>query len=232
MKAMILAAGRGERMRPLTDKMPKPLLEVAGKPLIVHHIESMVAAGIDDIVINHAYLGMQIVDALGNGSQYGANIEYSAEQEPLETGGGILQALPLLGDEPFIICNGDIWTDYPFARLLDCQLDLAHLVMVENPGHHTQGDFFLRDNGQVCLKTVTGIPLKGKGKNATYAGISVLDPRLFTGSTEQSFALRVPLLAAMAEGRISGEFYSGSWVDVGTPQRLQQLEQELSPCRG
>lgn len=227
MKAMILAAGRGERMRPLTDNTPKPLLEVAGKPLIVYHIESLVAAGIKDIVINHAYCGEQIVDALGCGGQFGANIEYSAESEPLETGGGILKALPLLGDQPFIVCNGDIWTDYPFSRLLECKVDLAYLVMVANPSHHTHGDFFLHSSGKVCLKDALERTLANSGKSATYAGISVLHPKLFTGSTKLSFALREPLFEAMRARRVDGEFYHGDWVDVGTPQRLQLLEKQF-----
>jgi MurNAc alpha-1-phosphate uridylyltransferase len=226
MKAMILAAGRGERMRPLTDNTPKPLLEVAGKPLIVYHIESLVAAGITDIVINHSYRGEQIVDALGNGNQFGANIEYSAESEPLETGGGILKALPLLGDQPFIICNGDIWTDYPFSRLLECKVDLAYLVVVANPQHRTQGDFFLQSSGEVSLKSAGESKPPNTAKSATYTGISVLHPKLFVGCTKESFALREPLFEAMVTCRVHGEFYGGTWVDVGTPQRLQLLEKK------
>lgn len=226
MKAIILAAGRGERMRPLTDNTPKPLLEVAGKPLIVHHIESLVAAGITDIVINHAYRGEQIVDALGSGNQFGATIEYSAESEPLETGGGVLRALPLLGDQPFIVCNGDVWTDYPFARLLECKVDLAHLVMVANPQHHTHGDFYLQSSGKVCLKDSLPNTLAGIGRSATYAGISVLHPKLFVGFAAGAFALREPLFEAVLACRVYGEFYGGDWVDVGTPQRLQMLNKD------
>jgi MurNAc alpha-1-phosphate uridylyltransferase len=221
---MILAAGLGKRMRPLTDNTPKPLLVVAGKPLIVYHIEALVAAGVTDIVINHAYLGEQIVQALGNGENFAANIVYSAETEPLETGGGIVKALPLLGDEPFILCNGDVWTDYPFKQLLSPTLlshttDRAHLVMIENPEHNPQGDFLLADDGVITLE--------GKGSSLTYSGISVLHPNLFADSPEGAFPLLPPLQKAIAEGAVTGERYAGRWTDVGTPERLYQLERDI-----
>lgn len=225
MKAMILAAGYGKRMRPLTDHTPKPLLPCCGKPLIVYHIEALVAAGINELVINHSYLGEQIEQALGDGSQFGASIQYSPEAEPLETAGGIISALPLLGEQPFIICNGDIWTDFPFQRLLDVKLashELAHLVMVANPPQHPDGDFFLHDDGR--LATDAG---NGGAVRLTYAGISLIHPALFADEKAGSLALIKPLLKAIAEGRLSGHYYPGAWVDVGTPQRLLELEKEL-----
>lgn len=224
MKAMILAAGLGKRMRPLTDNMPKPLLPVAGKPLIIYHIEALVAAGITDIVINHAYLGEQIVQALGNGERFGATIVYSAESEPLETGGGIAKALPLLGDQPFILCNGDVWTDYPLQQLLDQPVNLAHLVMIENPDHNPQGDFLLQDNGTLALGD------SEKGRPLTYSGISVLHPDLFRDCPKGAFPLLPPLQTAIAAGAVTAECYGGRWTDVGTPERLHQLEQDIAAC--
>lgn len=216
---MIPAAGLGKRMRPLTANIPKPLLPVAGKPLIVHRIEALVAAGVTELVINHAYLGEQIEAALGDGSRWGARIVYSAEEEPLETAGGIQRALPLLGEPPFIICNADVWTDFELSSLLDKPVDLAHLIFVPNPDFHSQGDFVLQDDGQVRAS--------GEGIAVTYAGISVLSPRLFDDFQPGYLPLLPVLLAAMAEGRVSGELFEGDWFDVGTPERLQQLEQRL-----
>ncbi len=215
MKAMILAAGKGERMRPLTLHTPKPLLPVAGKALIEHHIDKLVAAGCTELVINHAWLGAQIEQALGDGRRYGVPIRYSAETEPLETGGGIYRALSLLGDAPFILVNGDVWTDYDFSALPH-QLDgLAHLVLVDNPEHHPGGDFSLH-NGRVQDS--------GPDQSLTYAGIAVLHPGLFAGCSAGAFRLAPLLRQAMAQGLVSGEHYGGRWLDVGTPERLRQAD--------
>lgn len=228
---MILAAGRGERMRPLTDHTPKPLLTAGGKPLIVWHIERLVQAGITELVINHAHLGQQIEDALGDGSQFGASIHYSPETTALETAGGIVQALPLLGDEVFAVINGDIWSDYDFARLLEraCQLgfsdDLAHLVLVNNPEHHPSGDFLLH-NGR--LLPTHDLRLATSDSKYTFSGIGLYRPELFAGLTRGVAAPLAPLLrSAIAEGRVSGEHHAGYWLDVGTPQRLDELNQRL-----
>lgn len=225
MRAMILAAGRGERMRPLTDAMPKPLLPAGGKPLIVRHIEALVRAGIRDIVINHAHLGGMIEAALGDGGRFGAAIRYSPEVEALETAGGIARALPLLGDAPFAVINGDIACDFDYARmpaLADAMPDRhlqAHLVLVPNPPHHPHGDFALHD-GNV---SDAGDP------KLTFSGIGLYDPRLFAGIARGAKARLAPLLrAAMAEGAVSGELHAGLWIDVGTPERLAELDRLLS----
>lgn len=225
MKAMILAAGRGERMRPLTDHTPKPLLQAGGKPLIVWHIEHLVRAGITDFVINHAHLGAQIEQALGDGSRFGATILYSDEGTALETAGGIAFALPLLGDEPFAVVNGDIYCDYDFAQLpaLATQMqnnqDNAHLVLVDNPAHHPQGDFLLQDKR--ILPTNDSLQL-------TFSGIGLYRPSLFTNIPRGSKAALAPMLREqIALGKVSGEHHHGAWVDVGTPQRLTQLDQQL-----
>ena len=217
MKAMILAAGRGERMRPLTDHTPKPLLQVAGRRLIEYHIHNLVAAGITELVINHAHLGDQIENTLGDGSRYNASITYSSEQEALETAGGIFNALPLLGDEPFVVVNGDIWCDYPFQRLPVTIPGLAHLVLVNNPSHHLGGDFVLEG------KTVKSV---GTPK-LTFSGISVLRRELFEGCRPGAFPLAPLLRRAMQQEKVSGEHYTGEWWDVGTPERLQALDQKL-----
>jgi MurNAc alpha-1-phosphate uridylyltransferase len=218
MKAMILAAGRGERMRPLTDKLPKPLLQVAGKPLIVHHIERLVAAGYRELVINHAYLGEMIESCLGRGDQWGVDIHYSAEAQALETGGGIFKALPLLGEEPFVVINGDIWSDFDLSGLALSNHDLAHLVMVPNPSHNPKGDFFL-DDGRL---------LKHQGVCLTFSGIGVYHPRLFDGCSSGAFPLAPLIRNAIDRCRVSGECYSGQWLDVGTPDRLHELEQRYT----
>lgn len=213
---MILAAGRGDRLRPLTDNLPKPLLEVNGKPLIQYHIEALCRAGIRQLVINHARLGEQIIAYFGDGRDYGVKISYSAEGEaPLETGGGIKKALPLLGDQPFAVVNADIWSDYDFSRLPRTTGGLAHLVMVPNPPHHPKGDFCLRD------KRV----LERAGKRLTYSGIGVFSPDLFSDCESRAFPLAPLLRRAMEDRQISGELYRGQWVDVGTPERLNQLNQ-------
>lgn len=216
MKAMILAAGKGERMRPLTLHTPKPLVPAAGKPLIEYHLEALARAGFTDVVINHAWLGQQIENHLGDGSRFGLSIRYSPEGEPLETGGGIFKALPLLGDAPFVLVNGDIWTDYDFSALQAPLQGLAHLVLVDNPGHHGRGDFRL-EGGQV----LDGDDAPG---TLTFSGISVLDPALFDGCQPGAFKLAPLLRKAMAAGQVRGERYQGHWVDVGTLERLADVE--------
>lgn len=223
MKAMILAAGKGERMRPLTLTIPKPLIRVAGVPLIEYHLRALAAAGFTEIVINHAWLGQQIEDCLGDGSQFGLSIQYSPEGEPLETGGGIFRALALLGDEPFLVVNGDIWTDYDFTALRQPITGLAHLVLVDNPAHHTSGDF-----------TLLGAQVRDAQQGSqtlTYSGIAVLHPQLFAGCRAGAFKLAPLLRAAMAEGQVSGERLPGQWVDVGTHERLAQVEHLLEASR-
>jgi MurNAc alpha-1-phosphate uridylyltransferase len=216
MKAMILAAGKGERMRPLTLTTPKPLIRAGGVPLIEYHLRALAAAGFSEIVINHAWLGQQIEDYLGDGSRYGVHIQYSPEGEPLETGGGIFRALPLLGDEAFVVVNGDIWTDYDFSVLHQPIAGLAHLVLANNPDHHPAGDFQLID-GQVRDAQPDVATL-------TYSGIAVLHPQLFEGCSAGAFKLAPLLRTAMANGQVSGERLNGQWVDVGTHERLAQAE--------
>jgi MurNAc alpha-1-phosphate uridylyltransferase len=224
LKAMLLAAGRGVRMRPLTDHTPKPLLEVAGKPLIVWHIENLVKAGIPDLVINHAHLGAQIEQSLGDGSRFGARIQYSPEAHALETAGGIANALPMLGDGPFAVINGDIFCDYDFAGLhqhaaaLISGCDAAHLVLVDNPPQHPGGDFALRDG-----RVIDGSP------RLTFSGIGIYQPTLFAGIPRGSIAPLAPLLRTqIALGRVGGEHHTGLWVDVGTPQRLAELDRQVA----
>lgn len=216
MKAMILAAGKGERMRPLTLHTPKPLVPVAGQPLIEYHLHALARAGFSEVVVNHAWLGQQIEEHLGDGSRFGLTIHYSPEGEPLETGGGIFKALPLLGDEPFLLVNGDIWSDFDFAGLRRPLQGLAHLVLVDNPGHHGRGDFRL-DAGQVS----DGDDAPG---TLTFSGISVLDPALFDGCQPGAFKLAPLLRQAMASGKVTGEYHPGHWVDVGTLERLAEVE--------
>lgn len=225
MKAMILAAGRGERMRPLTDSVPKPLLVAGGKPLIAWHLERLAQAGFREVVINHAHLGHLICDSLGDGSCFGLQVTHSPEPEgALESAGGIAQALPHLGNEPFLVVNGDIWCDYDFGRahgiagsLREANL-LAHLVLVPNPPHHPEGDFSLAGNHV----TDHG------AERLTFSGIGIYRPELFAGITRGEKARLAPLLrAAMAEGRVAGEFHPGHWIDVGTPQRLADLDAAL-----
>ncbi|WP_237560275.1 nucleotidyltransferase family protein [Ferriphaselus sp. R-1] len=278
MRAMILAAGRGERMRPLTDHTPKPLLQVGGKPLIVWHIERLVAAGITELVINHAHLGQQIEEALGDGSQFGASIRYSPETTALETAGGIARAMPLLQSpsppaplpqvgegsmfpsptcgttsdlpacglsrlagssisgikgegEVFAVINGDVWCDYDFAHLpelaarLQASDDLAHLLLVNNPEHHPNGDFSLHEGR---LLPTHDLRLATNDSKFTFSGIGLYRPALFADIAPGTAAPLAPLLrAAIAAGKVGGEHHAGRWVDVGTPQRLDELDKEL-----
>lgn len=220
MKAMILAAGRGERMRPLTDSTPKPLLHVGGKALIVWHLERLAAAGFHDIIINHAHLGEQIEAVLGNGSQWGLRITYSPEIKALETAGGIANALPLLGDAPFLVINGDVFTDLDFAQFkyLTMQDTWAHLVLVDNPPQHTQGDFAYAD----------GVLRETGAHQLTFSGIAVYQPVLFNRVIKGEAAKLAPLLRkAIALGQASATHFTGVWHDIGTPERLQMLDQQL-----
>ncbi|AGA92355.1 Nucleoside-diphosphate-sugar pyrophosphorylase family protein [Thioflavicoccus mobilis 8321] len=214
---MILAAGRGERMRPLTDYTPKPLLAVGGKPLIEHLIERLVAAGFSELVINHAHLGDQIEAFVGDGARWGVHVRYSCEERALETGGGIQRALPLVGPRPFLVVNGDIWTDMDFAPLRRRSPRLAHLILVENPPHHPRGDFALH-GARV---------LDADGPRLTFSGIALYHPDLFADCRPGAFPLAPLLRQAMAEGQVTGERFDGHWFDVGTPERLQVLDQML-----
>ncbi|MBI2383150.1 MAG: nucleotidyltransferase family protein [Gammaproteobacteria bacterium] len=223
MKVMILAAGRGERMRPLTDTLPKPLIPVAGKPLIQHHIENLRGAGLHHFVVNLGWLGERIHEALGDGSRLGVQIKYSKEGWPaLESGGGIHHALPLLGADPFIVVNGDVYADFPWPKLVLAAhrlpaSDLAHLVMVPNPEHNTRGDFAL-EAGRIGVG----------GERYTFSGISVHRPELFDGCAPGHFPM-LPLWRKAAEqGRMSGEVFRGLWSDVGTRERLAKLERRLT----
>jgi len=223
MQAMILAAGRGERMRPLTDRLPKPMLAVGGKPLIVWHLERLAAAGIRDIVINHAWLGHEIENALGDGSAYGVRIRYSPESTALETAGGIAQALPLLGDAPFLVMNGDVWCDWNPAAASALAASLpdggAWMLMVDNPVQHPDGDFHLAPDGRLHAQ---GAP------RLTYAGIAVYHPSLFKTVPRGAAMPMLPLFRqAMADGLAQGAHHTGRWTDVGTPQRLADLDAEL-----
>ena len=214
MHALIFAAGRGERMRPLTDVTPKPLLEVGGKRLIEWHLEKLAAAGVRNIVINTSHLAEQFSAALGDGSRWDLHIDYAYEgPQPLETGGGLLNALPLLGDAPFIAVNGDIRTDFDFATLPQNPSGLAHLVMIGNPAHHAQGDFVLRD----------GLLHDEAARRLTFAGIGVYRPALLANCKPGIFSIVPRLRAAMHDGAVGGEQFHGCWTDVGTPQRLAEL---------
>ena len=214
MKAMILAAGRGERMQPLTDSTPKSLLRIGGQTLIERQVHALVRAGVTELVINHDHLGEQIIKALGDGVAYGADIAYSPETgRALETGGGIFNALPLLGSDPFLVVNSDIWTDFAFEQLPAQPDGLAHLVMVDNPEHHPEGDFSLS----------TGLLSQSGPAMLTFSGIGVYRPELFSDCMAGAFPLAPLLRQAMDAGQVSGEHYTGSWFDIGTPERLDAI---------
>lgn len=218
MQAMILAAGRGERMRPLTDHTPKPLLRAGGKMLIEYHLEALVRAGVTNILINYAHLGAQIEAALGDGARYDAHITYSPEPEgALETGGGIQRALPWLRDGPFLVVNGDVWTDFDYATLPKSINGVAHLVLVDNPEQHPEGDFCLLDERV----------FECAGPRLTFSGIGLYRATLFANCTPGRFPLAPLLRQAMTQGLVSGMHYSGQWSDVGTPQRLEALDRLL-----
>jgi MurNAc alpha-1-phosphate uridylyltransferase len=224
MKAMILAAGLGERMRPLTDHTPKPLLPAGGKPLLQWHLENLVRAGIADIVINVSHLAGQIRGFVGDGSRWNCRVQWSAEAEPLETAGGIIQALPLLGDEPFALLNADIWSDYPLRRLQAQPLApgrLARLVLVDNPPQHPRGDFLLGAGGRIVKRS------SGEAEALTYAGIGLYHPRFFAGTRPGKQPLLPLLERAIAAEQLGGEHFRGDWTDVGTPERLRELDARL-----
>lgn len=226
MKAMILAAGIGQRMRPLTNNLPKPLLRAGSKALIDYHLEALATAGISDVIINLAYLGEKIRAHVGNGAAYGLQVVYSPEPEPLETGGALLQALPLLGNEPFLLVNGDVWCDMPFGEFSAQPLaseQLGRLLLVPNPGFHPEGDFALSATGLLQAKTPAAA-------SYTFAGISLLRPALIARYPERraKFPLVEALRHALAGQQLSGQVYNGRWSDVGTPQRLQALDELLA----
>ena len=228
MHAMILAAGLGRRMQPLTANLPKPLLLVGGKPLIEHQIEKLVVAGVSAIVINHFYLGDMIEAALGDGSRFGVEISYSREAIRLDTAGGIIKSLRQLQDDSFIVVNADIWTDFDFSNLqaVDGNDRLAHLVLVENTDHNPHGDFFIDDDGRVHEDHTA------RDQKLTFSGISVLHRNLFSGHSIQPLSV-VPLLrAAMLKNQVSGEFHPGLWMDIGTPERLQEVNTLVSVAAG
>ncbi|QSO22852.1 nucleotidyltransferase family protein [Aeromonas caviae] len=217
MKAMILAAGPGERMRPLTDLLPKPLLAAGGKPLIVHHIEKLAAAGVTQLVINHAWLGHKLVAALGDGSALGVSIHWSAEESALETAGGIVQALPLLGSEPFLVINGDTWLDLDYRALVSQPLgeDLAHLWLVPNPPQHPKGDFSLQAGRVLDTPALT------------FSGVGLYHPAAFAGLPCGARKLAPLLRDWMAQGRVGGSLLAGEWRDIGTVDRLRELDEKL-----
>lgn len=225
MKAMILAAGLGQRMRPLTDHLPKPMLCVGGKPLLQYHLEALAALGVREVIINLAYLGDKIRAFVGNGAAFGLTVSYSEEPEPLETAGALLHALPLLGKAPFLLINGDVWSDYPLQELASYRLqddEDAHLILVPNPEFHPQGDFSLNALGRLENNpTLTQF---------TFGGISLLHPRLISDypKARPKFPLGEVLRFGITQQRISGVVYRGEWSDVGTPERLAQLDAHLN----
>ena len=223
MKAMILAAGRGERMGALTDRTPKPLLEVGGRALIEHQIRRLAAAGFVDIVVNLAWLADEISARLGDGSRFGVRIRYSREPEgALDTGGGIRKALPLLGDARFVVVNSDVWSDYPFEKLRSAGAGDAHIVLVDNPAHHRDGDFALAPDGKV---------VEAQRNRLTFSGIGCYRPRLFAACRSMRFPLIAVLRDAIEAGTLSGEHHLGEWIDVGTPHRLEALDRKLCAPR-
>lgn len=216
MKAMLLAAGKGERMRPLTETRPKPLLTIAGKPLLVYHLQALAKAGIKEVVINTWYLGEQIVELIGPGTRFGLKITYSIEEELMDTGGGITKALPLLGDSPFMVLSADIFTDFPFATLPSEPAGLAHLVMVNNPEYHVKGDFFL-DKGK--------IKLHDGGSKFTYGNIAVFRPEFFQGAPQGPFPLRDLFYKHIPHDLVTGQYFNGLWHNIGTPTDLEMANQ-------
>ena len=223
MKAMILAAGRGERMGALTDRVPKPLLEVGGRPLIEHQVLRLAAAGFRDLVVNLAWLGERIAARLGNGSGFGVRIRYSREPEgALDTGGGIRRALPLLGDESFVVVNSDVWSNYPFEKLRNAHAGDAHIVLVDNPAHHPDGDFALAPDGRV---------VEAEHGRLTFSGIGCYRPGLFAARSSARFPLVDVLRDAIEAGTASGEHHRGEWIDLGTPDRLEALDRALRADR-
>ena len=216
---MVLAAGRGERLRPLTDTLPKPLVVVGGRPLISWHLAALARAGVREVVVNLSWLGEQLRAALGDGREFGVAIRYSEEGPvPLETGGGILRALPLLGPEPFLVVSGDVWTDIDFARVTLEPDALAHLVLIPNPPHHPRGDFGLE--GELVVSAAH--------ERFTYANVGLYRPEFFAGCTAVRFPLLEPLNRAIAARRVRGELHRGQWCDVGTPERLAALNAKLA----
>ncbi len=219
MKAMILAAGRGERLRPLTDTVPKPLIKIAGKSLIEYHLQNLARAGFKEIIINTAWLAEKIHAELGDGSNYGVSIQYSNETDALETAGGIINALPLLGSEPFLVVNGDIWCDFNFSNLPDLKTGIqTHLILVDNPEHNQQGDFSLQ-NGMV----------QNSQKNLyTFSGIAIYAPAFFSSQPSGATPLAPVIRQKCARNLVSGQYYNGRWTDVGTIERMQQLEKSIT----
>ena len=216
MRAMILAAGRGERLRPLTERMPKPMIPIAGEPLIVHQLRWLRRAGIEEVVVNLHHLGDQLARHVGNGSDIGVRVCYSREETLLGTGGGVRRALPLLGDDPFLVLNGDIWTNFPFRGLLAAAPEAAHLVLTPRPAHRTRADFALVD----------GFARRhgGEGDDLVFCGIAVLDPGVFAGTPEGPFDLaREIYFDAADEGRLTGELFEGTWFDIGSPDQLRAV---------
>lgn len=218
MKAMILAAGKGERMMPLTEKTPKPLIELAGKPLIVHHLQALVKAGIHEVIINTHYLGGQISEFLGSGYSFGLDIKYSSEAELLDTGGGIVRCLSLLGPEPFLVISADIFTNFNFMTLPYSPSGLAHLVMVDNPSYHHAGDFFL-EQGR--------IKLSGVGDKYTYGNIAIFRPEFFANAPLSPFPLKDLLCKHIANGQVTGQYFADIWHNIGTPAELELAKQSL-----
>lgn len=216
MRAMILAAGRGERLRPLTERIPKPLIPVGGEPLIVHQLRWLHRAGLRDVVINLYHLGEAIERALGTGSDLGVRIHYSHEPELLDTGGGIKRALPALGPGPFVVLNGDIWTNYAFRNLIDVRPRKAHLVLTPTPPHKDHADFFLDTTGGTALVR------RGIDNDLTYCGIAVVAGSLFDDTPEGPFSLTAPLFKAAATGEVTGEVFNGTWIDIGTSAELKR----------
>ena len=219
MKAMILAAGRGERLRPLTERLAKPMIPIAGEPLIVHQLRWLRRAGIREVVVNLCHLGEQIERGLGGGADHGVRIRYSREEHLLDTGGGVKQALALLGSDPFVVLNGDIWTDYRFENLLDKRPRQAHLVLTPTPQHRSHADFRLE--GDLVRR-------HGPQNNLTYCGFGVLSSALFENSPDGAFSLADLYFRAAAAGELTGEIFHGDWVDIGTPEQLGQLRRRAS----